>query len=203
MTNVLITGHQGFIGRRIKGGQVFAGQIQNFTDVHKQTEEIEGIIHLAAKSSRSRCDKDPRQCIMTNLIGLSNILEVALERNIWVLFISTYQIKECHLYGLSKLMGEELCRLYKKRGVNVKIIRLPVVYGPGDRLDKMVAKFIEQCRRGEEPEINTDEKFHFLYVDDVARMIESEVDIIYNGFGQKYSLRELRDGIMECLKEIR
>jgi nucleoside-diphosphate-sugar epimerase len=198
--NILVTGKHGFIGRAIKNGKPFEGGVLDYVALWKQTIDIEGIVHLAAKSNKRICEDEPRQCVNVNLMGLCNILDIALSRKIWVLFISTFQVKEKNLYGLSKLVGEELCRLYQKKGLKIKIIRLPIVYGPGDRTDKVVTKMINELKLGKKTKIETKDKFCFTYIKDVAKIIESEVSVLQNGFGEKYSLYQLRDGIKECLK---
>jgi len=199
--NILITGGAGFIGSRLKGGKIFKGKIENSNSLLKQLTGVKGIVHLAAISHHRACSAEAKKCVQTNLLGLINVLEAALKKKIWVLFISTYAVKEPNLYGLTKLMGEELCRIYQVKGLKVKILRLPIVYGPNDRPDKVVTKIINQIKNGVTPQINTNEKFHFAIVDDAAEMIENEVAVISGGRGKKYSLHDLVSGIRKCLKE--
>ena len=198
MKKVLITGQTGFIGSRLKGKR-FTGRTTNYSQLWKESEGVEGIVHLAAKSNKRICDADPKACVESNLLGLCNVLEVAFKKNLWVIFTSTFRIREQSLYGLTKLVGEELCRLYQQKGVRVKILRLPVVYGPGDKLDKAVTKFINLIKAGCEPNIDTNDKFYFSYVNDIAKLIENEVAVFQGRLGKKYSLTELSNGIKECL----
>jgi len=200
--NILITGSHGFIASRIEGGKKFHGNINSYYLLRMQAAGTEGIVHLAAKSSNNKCIEDPRKTIESNLLGLSNILEVALINNLWVLFISTYQVSEQTFYGLSKLMGEELCRVYKSKGLKVHILRLPIVYGENDSQDKIVTKFIKQLKQGIEPKIDTDKEFYFNYIDDVIRIIEEEVNVIScrRSTMKKHTLTELTDGIKKCLE---
>lgn len=200
--NILITGSHGFIGSHIEGGKKFYGNIGNYYLVKIQTNGMEGIVHLAAKSNNIKCIEDPIETIKSNLLGLANILDIALTNKLWVLFISTYQVEEHTFYGLSKLMGEELCRIYKEKGLKVSILRLPIVYGENDRQYKIVTKFINQLKQGIEPNIDTDKEFYFSYIDDVIKVIENEVNVIRGDFGEKYSLYDLKDGIKKCLNEL-
>lgn len=197
--NILITGKDGFIGKRIPGGKPFRGRLESYKDVLNATEDTVGIVHLAAKSTARACEADPVGCIGSNMLGLYNVLMAALERKIWVLFVSTYQIREKNLYGLSKLMGEELCRVFQEKNVRVKILRLPVVYGPGDRPDKVVTKLIRELRLGIHPRISASKKLYFLYVDDAAKIIENEVDVIEGNIGHRLTLHDLVDSIRKCL----
>jgi nucleoside-diphosphate-sugar epimerase len=199
--NILVTGKRGFIGKQLIIGKAFRGRLGNYKTLLQQTKDSEGIIHLASSSNKRKCEFNPKKCIDSNLLGLCNVLEVALKRNLWVLFISTFQIKEQNLYSLTKLVGEELCRIYQKKGLKVKILRLPIIYGPEDKLDKIVTKFINEIKNGIEPKINNSKKFYFVYVNDIARVIENEVSILKGNFGTKCSLLELKEGIKECLNE--
>ncbi len=199
--NILITGKKGFIGRNIDGGKEFIGNIANYMDVDKATNDVLGIVHLAAKSSKTKCEENYRECINSNLIGLCNILDIAFKKKLWVLFASTFQVKEPTLYGLTKLLGEELCRLYKKKGLRVSIIRLPIIYGPNDRVNKVVTKIINELKMGKEPVVHNHLEFNFLYVKDAAKRIESEVNVLEGGFGMEYTIRDLISGIKECLNE--
>jgi len=199
--DILITGKSGFIGKRINRGVPFKGRISRLNLLMQTNTHIKGIVHLAAKANKRNCDNNPKQCIESNLIALCDVLEVALFRDIWVLFVSTYQVREQALYGLSKLFGEELCRLYQDKGLNVTIMRLPIVYGPNDKEDKVVTKLIGELKRGIAPKIRTTRKFYFAYVDDVAKRIENEVDFSLGKKSKQYSLIELTEGIKKCLKE--
>jgi len=198
---ILITGRNGFIGKRISYGRAFEGDITNHKSILEQTGDVEGIIHLAAKSNKRICAADPIGCISVNLISLCKILEVAIMRDIWVIFISTFQSSEKSLYGLSKLTGEELCRIYKQKGAKVEIVRLPIVYGPGDKPDKIVTKLISRIKSGKEISIDSNDDFYFAYADDIAKLIENEVKVMNGQVGEKCSFRTVIDGIRECLKK--
>jgi len=197
---ILITGKHGFIGKRLSMGKKFTGRLENYQAVMKATYKMEGIIHLAAVSNKRLCEANPEKCIHSNLLGVYNVLEVALQRKIWVLFISSFAVREKSFYGLTKLMGEELCRVYQRKGLKVKVLRLPIVYGPGDKSDKVVTKIINELKQGIEPTINTSDDFYFAYVDDVARVIENEVEVLKGGIGTQCNLHTLTEGIKECLK---
>jgi nucleoside-diphosphate-sugar epimerase len=200
MKDILITGYKGFIGSKLKG-KPFFGRIDNYDEVLNAANDVAGIVHLASKSNKRICEATPKECIESNLIGLCNILEVALEKKLWVIFISTYQIREQHLYGLTKLVGEELCRIYSKKGLKVKIVRLPIVYGPNDNFNKVVTKFINDLRNNIEPKIDTDNFFYFTYVDNAIDIINNEVSIFNHKIGIPYTLIDLCDGIKKVLYE--
>jgi nucleoside-diphosphate-sugar epimerase len=199
--DVLITGGHGFIGRRIQGGKRYSGRVEDYDELAKSMKGMTGIVHMAAKSNWRECDENPEDCIETNLFGLINVLDAAVFRNCWVIFISTFQYKDPTLYGMSKLMGEELCRIYKNLyGLRVKILRLPVVYGPGDKPCKIVNRLISQIKAGKDPKITLNKRLQFVFVEDMARIIEREVSVMGGCFGPKVSIRSLADGIRKCLR---
>ena len=200
-TDILVTGANGFIGSHLAIGKPFMGRVENLEQIEAQIKGMKGIVHLAAKSDWRAVEGEPLQALLANLVGLVNVLDCALMNNVWVLFISTFQVRDRTVYGLSKLMGEELCRLYQKMGLHIKILRLPVVYGPGSRDAKIVARFIKELQSGENPKIKTDDKFYFAYVDDVAKMIENEVELMNFRPGKKIKLTTLAKGIKKCLSE--
>jgi nucleoside-diphosphate-sugar epimerase len=100
-------------------------------------------------------------------------------------------------------MGEELCRLYAKKGLDVRIIRLPIVFGPKDNPNKLVSKLIADIKSGKAPKITTKRKLDFLYVNDAARVIEKEAGLVLNVSGRKHTLYSLSAEIRRCLKEVR
>jgi nucleoside-diphosphate-sugar epimerase len=200
MNDILITGYKGFIGRGLKG-KPFIGRVENYKELVNATEDVIGIVHLASKVNKRVCADNPKACIETNLLGLCNVLDVALSKNLWVIFISTYQIREQHLYGLTKLLGEELCRLYAKKGLKIKIVRLPIVYGPNDIPTKVVTKFINELKNNVVPKIDNNEKLYFAYVDNVIQIINNEMNILKHNIGVPYTLIELVDGIRKVLHE--
>lgn len=199
--NILVTGGYGFIGSALHGGLRYPGDVCNAGELFSACRNVEGIVHLAAVSDKRRFEDDPYRGVQVNLIGLCNVLEAALRYDLWVLFISTYQNTERHLYGLSKLMGEEICVAYQKLGVRIRILRLPIVYGPGSRPDKVVTKIMNELRAGKEPKITTDEKFYFAYVKDVAKIIEGKIPVSKD-IGRQHTLPELKETIKKCLVEL-
>jgi len=139
------------------------------------------------------------KCFFSNVLGTLNLLAHIDGKKIWFLYVSTFQVKEPNFYGLTKLMGEELCRLYSDK-IKIKILRLPVVYGENDRAYKLVSRIIDKLKKGEEVIVVSDKKLAFAYVEDVARMIESEVEVIDGGkAGTKLRITELIEAIKKCL----
>jgi UDP-glucose 4-epimerase len=77
-------------------------------------------------------------------------------------------------YAMTKFLGEEICKLYKKSfNVNVEIARFYNVYGPGEIVDgdwaAVIGKWRQQVRDGEPITIvgNGEQKRDFTHIDDI------------------------------------
>ncbi|MEM0482059.1 MAG: NAD-dependent epimerase/dehydratase family protein [Nitrososphaerota archaeon] len=112
MTQVLITGSQGFIGRSLRDYLARKGYSPLGLDVCEGAEikasilsldellsllrdyRPSHIVHLAAISNPSACRADPHSCLNTNVIGAVNMLEVArrlgVERFIYLSSANVY-----------------------------------------------------------------------------------------------------------------
>jgi nucleoside-diphosphate-sugar epimerase len=102
---------------------------------------------------------------------------------------------------MTKLVGEELCRIYQNEGLKVKILRLPIVYGPDDRHHKVATRIMNAIKSGFKAKIDNKKKFYFAYVTDIAKVIENEVDMMMGNIGKKSSLMTLDEGIRKFLHE--
>jgi len=172
--------------------------ICNFGKLNQKVSEIDGIIHLAAVSRVKLAFEDPINCIHTNVGGTVNILESVKLKGInktqhpWVIFGSSREVygealslpvteinikKPINIYGVSKLSGENLCRIYSTNyNVKTRILRFSNVYtGLNDHLDRVIPKFIFKAFNNEDLVINGsgEEIFDFTYISDVIHGIWS------------------------------
>jgi nucleoside-diphosphate-sugar epimerase len=104
-----------------------------------------------------------------------------------------------NLYGKSKLICEELTRMYKVPAV---VLRIFAGYGPGEgvkgRLSSVVTQFMDRIRRNEPPLIYGDglQSRDFIYVDDVIKAVMrsaelGESDVINVGSGISYTFNDV------------
>lgn len=169
---------------------------QDVCDKIKINEKIDCIIHAASLATPKVYDKNPIGTISPNVIGTSNLLNLAVEKKVeCFLYFSTagvygyvsednFPIKEdcfgvfnpfdvSSCYIESKRMGENMCAAWMHQcGVPVKIIRPATTYGPGLKLDdgRAFADFIANVVRYQDIEIYSDGKSmrNFCYLADAT-----------------------------------
>lgn len=229
-TKVLVTGVKGFIGSRldarfkmgtttvVRGGKNHQ-ENTDVTDMRSlrslEEQEIEAIIHLAAKSSVVDSFEKPYEAYRTNVLGTLNVLELARLKNIKkFIFVSTYvygqptylPIDENHPvnphspYHRSKLIAEQLCKNYSNDfGINIATLRPFYIYGPDSRAHPFISSAIMQIKRDQKVKLSGEyTKRDFLFVNDFVDLINSVLNNfpdgynLYNvGYGKSYSLKEV------------
>lgn len=169
---------------------------QDVCDKIEIDEKIDFIIHAASQATPKIFSKDPVGTITPNVIGTSNLLNLAADKKVeCFLFFSTtgvygfvdeksYPIKEdcfgslnptdlASCYIESKRMGENMCVAWMHQyGVPIKIVRPAITYGPGVRLDdgRSFADFISNIINYRDIEIFSDGKASrsFCYLADAT-----------------------------------
>ena len=205
--------------------------VRDFSALQSKVLGIDGIVHLAAVSRVKIAHDNPLECINTNIGGIINVLEsvrlIHSDNNFpWVIFGSSREVygesailpvnesstrKAINVYGVSKLSGEEFCKVYSDNyGLKVRILRFSNVYtGKNDHIDRVIPKFILQAFNDEDLIINGtgEEIFDFTYIADTIQGIwgciqEIEGDKhLFDDFnlstGIPISLKQLADTIIE------
>ena len=173
-TKVLISGHEGFIGKHLTkrldelkidwvGLDLKNGHDIRNPEIVEQFFKIpkpDVVIHLAALAGVRKGEEIPYDYITTNIGGTSRLLEMAekykVERFIHFSSSSVYgqkkpPLKENDLlcpissYGITKMAGEMLCR---KSKVKTFIVRPFTVYGENGRPDQVFYKWLGQIKKG-------------------------------------------------------
>ena len=170
MKKVLVTGGAGFIGtnliKQLLKKDVQVVSIDNYSTGNKLNEipgvkyldiDIEKIIkireadfdicfHLAAQSRVQPSFDNPQESVRVNIIGTTRVMEWALKNNVKVIYAgssSKHHDPSDSPYAMTKFLGEEICKLYKKSfNVNVEITRFYNVYGPLEPLDEKFGNVI-------------------------------------------------------------
>lgn len=181
------------------------------------------LVHLAAwhpPATASTTPEDRRRLIETNVLGTMRALDAARRAGIAaVVYASSFEaygpprtqvIDEAHRtypetdYGATKLSGEHhLAAFAYEEGVRTVALRMPAIYGPGERTARALPNFLEAVARGERPTIFGDgaDLRDQLHVRDAAQAIVAAIERgegVYNiADGREHSIAELAQTAIE------
>ncbi len=186
--------------------------------------DIEKIVHLAAKVGVRPSIKEPMLYEDVNVRGTLNLLEVCTEFKVEnFIFGSSSSVygntkkipfseddipKPISPYGASKRSAELLCHVYSSLyGIPITCLRFFTVYGPRQRPDMAIHKFTRLISKGEKIEMYGDgsSKRDYTYIDDVVDGMLSALGKEFNfeifnlGNSQTVELRHLISLIEETL----
>ena len=231
MKKAIVTGGAGFIGTNLiqrlilEGYQVFSldnystGKIDNeVPGANYINDDIENILelktkfdvcfHLAAQSRVQPSFDNPKESIRVNVNGTAKVMEWARINNVKVIYAgssSKHHDPSDSPYAMTKFLGEEVCKLYKKSfNVNVEIARFYNVYGPTQQLDEKFGNVIGiwqvKVKKNQPLPIVGDgnQKRDFIHVHDIVdgllKISNSEIkhdDAWEIGTGVNYSINQL------------
>jgi len=176
--------------------KLIRGDVLRLNEVLEAAKDAEGIFALSGFLTIPML-QNPALGVQVNTLGLLNTLEAArfagVRRVVFSSSVATYgnaeaPVLEEHaptvtatlspvsaVYGVSKLFGESLCRLYaQKYGVQFNALRFSSVYGERQHARAVNANFIaesyQRVRKGERPIVIGDGKevHDYIYVTDIA-----------------------------------
>ena len=178
----------------------YEGDIRNNPDLDT-LEDIDVIVHLAAKAGVRPSIKDPILYQEVNVGGTQNLLEFARRRNITQFVFasssSVYGINEqvpwseedklmpISPYASTKLSCEMLGHVYSHLyGIRFLALRFFTVYGPGQRPDLAIHKFFKSIINGEAIPVFGDgsSSRDYTYVGDAVKGIEAAISYESSNF---------------------
>ena len=188
---------------------------EDILNMHK-FPAVDYVFHLAAQAGvRASWGKSFEIYTRNNIEATQKLLEFykdfAIKKFVYASSSSVYgdaelPMKEDSLlkpvspYGVTKLAGENLCYLYwKNYGVPTVSLRYFTVYGPGQRPDMAIHKFVKAILNNEEITVYGDgtQTRDFTFVDDAvdANLLAAENNIkgeVFNvGGGSRISVNSL------------
>ncbi len=162
----------------------------------EEISSLDYVLHLASNTHPLQYSSDPIGTITTNVIGLNNMLEIAVKHNcIRFVFASSNEIYgenrgdtelfdeaycgyiNCNSlragYPESKRCGESLCQAYScQKCLDIVIPRLTRSYGPTMMMSdsKAISQFIKKAISGEDIVLKSkgDQYYSYTYVADAV-----------------------------------
>lgn len=208
-----------------KNFQLIEADIRDSDAMESATQDIDIIVHLAAKAGVRPSIAEPLLYSDVNINGTMVMLEAAVKHKVGKFIFgsssSVYGNNEkvpfseednvdfpISPYAATKKACELICHTYHHLyGINITCLRFFTVYGPRQRPDLAIHKFTKLIERGKSIPIYGDGSMmrDFTYIDDiiagiVAAMNKCEGFNIYNlGESQPITVNDLIDEIEKAL----
>lgn len=182
------------------------------------------VFHFAAIAGVRNSIEHPQEYFDINVNGTSNLLNYYRDVGKFVFASSSsvygnlredeFPVSESHElnpispYGESKKQAERLCMNFSKEyGLKTAILRFYTVYGPRQRPDEAITKFIRLAQSNREIEIYGDGKKErdFTFVSDIvdgAILAAEKGNGIYNlGTGKPITVNQMIETIEKTMKQ--
>ena len=205
------------------------------TDVHKLHaicgRDIAAIVHCGAVSGPMLGRDNPRAVIETNVAGTANLLEIARQRGVRLVFCSSTSaygntpagldpvpeeapLAADDIYGATKAAGDILTRAYAAQtGIDAVVLRFSWVYGPRRRTPCVVRDMIRDAHAGRATTLAFGRGFtrQYVYIDDVIGAVVATLDAGACGAqrafnitgGQRLDFAEIAETVRQALPEAR
>lgn len=158
-------------------------------------QPVDAIIHLAAKAGVRPSIANPVAYEQTNIIGMQQLLDFAVQKKVkkfvFASSSSVYGVNEklpwkedenllpISPYAMTKLSGEMMGHVYHKLyGLPFIALRFFTVYGPGQRPDLAIHRFVKAILKDESITMYGDGSTSrdYTYVDDTVQGVLAAID---------------------------
>ena len=88
----------------------FIGDVRDRERLYRAFDGVDIVIHAAALKQLPSCEYNPLEAIKTNVLGASNVIDAAIDRNVKnIIAVSTDKsVNPVNLYGATKLCSDKL-----------------------------------------------------------------------------------------------
>ena len=185
--------------------------ITDYENTKELYKGIDYVFHCAAEARIQNALTIPLGTVNTNIVGTATVLECAkaagVKKIMYSSTSSSYGLKntppleetmseDClNIYSLSKVAGENICKLYAKMfGMKIVSFRYFNVYGPREPVKGpyalVVGKFLKQHLAGEALTIVPDgtQRRDFTHVDDVVNANILAMMVDHNHYGEIFNV---------------
>ena len=208
--------------------KLYRADIENINDLQEifAAHTFDAVVHLAARAGVRPSIEAPANYIKTNVLGAVNVLECMKEYSCKKLVVasSSSVYGNCSAdkfsedlnvsapispYAATKLATEQICYTYHHLyNINVAALRFFTAYGPRQRPDLAIAKFVRLIMQNKPVEMYGDGSSmrDYTYIDDIIKGIiaalecnKIEYEIINLGGGNPITLKTMIQTLEECL----
>lgn len=166
--------------------EVVQGDICDPEFVERAIRGCDIVLHLAGHLGVSNTEADHLTCLETNIMATRSLLDACVRHEVSRVVIAsssevygdvggqlseTTQVRPKSVYAVAKLAAEKYALAYHQRhGLDARVIRFFNVYGPWQRDDFVMSRFVHNLRMGRAPEVYGDgtQVRSFCHVDDAA-----------------------------------
>lgn len=182
------------------------GDIRDYEAVKEAMFDVVQVINCAAIKHISFADENPMEAVLTNILGLANIIKACQSELIpRLLQISTDKaVEPVSVMGATKFIGERMCMIQNRKNIitNISCLRLGNVYGSRGSLVQIVKKAFATDRV-----INLthpDMKRYFIQLDEVVFWVLECLKIMGGGeiFIPKLQEYKIVDVIEDLMKQV-
>jgi nucleoside-diphosphate-sugar epimerase len=218
-----LSGTSGCAGDKVSSEVVDLTDYNKVLKCYEANKDIDSIIHLAALVPKTKSEDQLTPMYNVNVNGTLNLLRCFGSTLKGFVYVSTAEVyglpeskglisedlvpKPLTYYGATKLAAEYLCSTFgANNNLPVTVLRLSVLYGPGDTINRALPNFIKTAISGENLSVyGGEEKRDYLYIDDAIEAMfcasEKHVSGTFNiATGAGISVLDAAKSIVDLVK---
>ncbi|SKA67253.1 SDR family NAD(P)-dependent oxidoreductase [Desulfobaculum bizertense] len=186
----------------------YLGDIRDISKLTKLTKGIDIVFHTAALKHVILCEKSPYESVQTNILGIKNVIDAALECNVEkVIFTSSDKaVNPTNVMGTSKLMGERLITAANSLARDKRTILASTRFGNvlGSR-GSVIPIFREQIKSGKNLSLTHPEMTRFIMsIDEATKLVIDSCELAQGGgvFVTKMPVIRIKDLAEVMIQEL-